>query len=308
LPSLPVHTIDLKYRGIPRAIGAYLIPHDHGVILVESGPSLTLHALQDGLNQHGYTLDDVSDVLLTHVHLDHAGAAGKIAQHGAQVYAHAIGAPHLVNPAKLLASAERIYGNQLRTLWGEFEPVPQSQIVSVEDGNVIDLYGLRFYAMSTPGHANHHLVYIVEDICFSGDIGGVRLGNTRSIQLPTPPPEFHLEWWRQSINKLSDVFRQQGVHWIVPTHFGLYDDPGWHMETIRDTLDALEEWIETNLTDNLPVDQVRRDYADWLQNNPRMNSLPLSITNADTVVNPSGMSADGLYRYWKKYRHENGIK
>ena len=170
MAKTPVYTIDLNFQGFHNAIAAYLIKHDHGAVLVESGPGSTLPALEQAINGHGLQLGDITHVLLTHIHLDHAGASGKLAQNGAIVCVHPAGAPHMINPEKLLASASRIYGDQMNSLWGEFLPVPEEKIWRVGHEEELDIHGLKFRALHTPGHAEHHICYFFEDICFSGDV------------------------------------------------------------------------------------------------------------------------------------------
>ena len=177
-----VYVLDLEFQGVPGTIASYLIPHRRGVVLVECGPGSTLPHLEQALAAQGYGLDDVTDVLLTHIHLDHAGAAGALARRGATIHVHPVGAPHLANPEKLLASAGRIYGDQMETLWGEFLPVPEERLHVVEDEETVVIEGLRFLGLDTPGHAYHHHVYLHEGVCFSGDIGGVRLAGQRHLR------------------------------------------------------------------------------------------------------------------------------
>src|SRR4030067_192880 len=136
LPA-PVHTLDLNFLGVPGTIAAYLIPHRQGVVLIESGPGSTVPALVNSLNSLGYRPADVTDVLLTHIHLDHAGAAGWLAEQGARIFVHPVGAPHLLNPEKLLASARRTSGDMMEPLWGELLPVPEDQLTVISDGEVV---------------------------------------------------------------------------------------------------------------------------------------------------------------------------
>jgi glyoxylase-like metal-dependent hydrolase (beta-lactamase superfamily II) len=168
------------------------------VVLVESGPGSTLSALQSALASEGYSARDVTHLLLTHIHLDHAGAAGWLARQGAEVYVHPVGAPHLLNPEKLLASASRIYGDRMDSLWGEFLSVPEDRLRVAEDAQEIVIGNLRFLPIDTPGHAYHHYAYLFEDVCFTGDIGGVRIPGFPYMRVPMPPPELHLEKWRES--------------------------------------------------------------------------------------------------------------
>src|SRR5215211_9540495 len=154
-----VITLDLKFQGRPDAIASYLIRSGEAVVLIESGPGSTLPGLEAGLANEGLSPRDVTHLLLTHIHLDHAGAAGWLARQGAGVYVHPVGAPHMLNPEKLLASATRIYGDRMDSLWGEFLPVPESQLNVPKDGEEIAIGDLSFIPINTPGHAEHHYAY-----------------------------------------------------------------------------------------------------------------------------------------------------
>jgi len=294
-----VITLDLNFQGRQQAIAAYLIKHSTGAILIESGPGSTLSALQAGLAANGLSVTDVTHVLLTHIHLDHAGAAGWLAREsGADIYVHPVGAPHLLNPEKLIASATRIYGDRMQVLWGEFLPVPQDQLIVPQDVQEIVIGNLRFIPVDTPGHAEHHYSYIFEDICFSGDVGGVRIPGYPYLRVPMPPPELHFGKWRQSIARL----RQEKFARIAPTHFGIFDDPDWHLQMVGKELDAAEGWLEAVMPGDPPVDELRRKFTDWVNAEGARQGLSPEAANAYELANPLGMSADGLQRYWKKFR------
>src|SRR6185503_16739075 len=170
-----VITLDLNFQGRPHAIASYLIrpPKGDAAVLIESGPGSTLASLEAGLAREGLSPRDVTHVLLTHIHLDHAGAAGWLARQGAQIYVHPVGAPHMLNPQKLLASAARIYGDRMESLWGEFLPVPENRLKVPKDGETIVVGNLEFVPLHSPGHAEHHYAYMFEDMIFCGDVGGV---------------------------------------------------------------------------------------------------------------------------------------
>lgn len=294
----PIHTIDLNFQGIPETIAAYLIPHARGAALVECGPGSTLPALTEGLADHGLTPADVTDVLITHIHLDHAGAAGWLARQGARVHVHHVGAPHIINPEKLLISAGRIYGDLMDQLWGEFVPVPEERINILHDNDEVEIEGLVFRALDTPGHAYHHITYLLDGVCFSGDNGGVRLPGTRALRLPTPPPEFHLEKWRTSIQRL----RGENIRQIAATHFGVHSDAGWHLDTLARTLDEIETWAEAAMSTAPTRDKFRQQFATWMQSNSVKAGLDSQMIAAYDVAISSQMSADGLWRYWNKFR------
>lgn len=204
--SPEIVTLDLNFQNCQQAIASYLIPYQDGIILIESGPGSTQIQLQKNLNDLGYDLQEITHVLLTHIHLDHAGAAGWLAGHGAHIFVHERGAPHLLDPSRLIASATRIYQDQMDILWGDFLPVPKGQLTSLTDGDEISIGPYNFRSLDTPGHANHHMAYLLDDICFSGDVGGVRISNlgTRHLRVPMPPPEFHPPKWRKSIERLKN--------------------------------------------------------------------------------------------------------
>jgi len=235
---------------------------------------------------------------LTHIHLDHAGGAGWLARQGAQIYVHPVGAPHMLNPEKLLASATRIYGDQMEKLWGEFLPVPEDKLVIAKDGEEIVIDNLHFVPLDTPGHAEHHFVYLFEDTCFSGDIGGVRIPGFQYLRLPMPPPELHFGKWRESIARMKTAKFAQ----IAPTHFGIFDDPGWQLQAVERDLDESERWLEKMMSDKPQIEVLRRQFADWMNEQGRKQGLSKDVVKAYELANPPGMSADGLQRYWNKYR------
>jgi glyoxylase-like metal-dependent hydrolase (beta-lactamase superfamily II) len=298
-----VKTLDLNFQGIHNAIAAYLIPHSGGAVLIETGPGSTIPALQAGLHAHGFSVADVTDVLLTHIHLDHAGAAGWLARQGARIHVHEVGAPHLRNPEKLLASAARIYGDQMQALWGEFLPVPEERLLVLQDGAIIEINGLCFRAVDTPGHANHHMAYIFESTCFSGDIGAVRMPGARHLRLPTPPPELNLELWRESQKKLQAEFEKGAFSRIAPTHFGVFNDPAWHLTALKSALDEIEQWMECSMPSEPSLQELREQFKIWSHERSLSLGMDAKTLVAYEAANPSGMSADGIYRYWHKVRN-----
>ena len=300
-PTNPnIFALDLKFRGIPGAIASYLIPHKRGAVLVECGPGSTIPVLQAQLSEHGFTAADISDVFLTHIHLDHAGAAGWFAQQGARIHVHPIGAPHLLNPEKLLSSAARIYGEQMGLLWGDFLPVIESHLVVHEDQDLIAIEELTFQALETPGHASHHFAYLLDGVCFSGDIGGVRMTGARHLRLPMPPPEFQPNEWRQSL----DILRQQIITHILPTHFGIFSDIDWHLDAIERALDDVEAWMEKFMPRALPPEELKREFLEWEAERSQFDKIEADYQAVYQTANPVEISLLGIQRYWKKYRQD----
>ena len=295
-----VVTLDLNFQGRPQAIAAYLIRSGDAVVLVESGPGSTLPGLEAGLADEGLSPRDVTHLLLTHIHLDHAGAAGWLARQGAEVYVHPVGAPHMLNPEKLIASATRIYGDKMESLWGEFLPVPEEKLHVAQDRQGIGIGNLEFLPIHTPGHAEHHYAYIFEDTCFSGDVGGVRIPGYQYLRVPMVPPELHLERWHESVNRL----RGERFSRIAPTHFGIYDDPGWQLREVDKGLYDAERWIEKMMAEDAspPIEALRESFTTWMVEQGAAFGLSEDVVKAFGLANPPGMSADGLLRYWKKVK------
>jgi glyoxylase-like metal-dependent hydrolase (beta-lactamase superfamily II) len=295
---MPLHTLDLNFQGVPNAIASYAVLHPKGVVLIDSGPGSTIESLTTALKRLDRSPGDVTDVLLTHIHLDHAGAAGWLARQGARISCHPNGAPHLIDPEKLLRSAGRIYGDMMDRLWGEFLPVPEDRLVVLKDREAIDIEGLRFTALDTPGHADHHFAYLFEDICFTGDVGGVRLPGPPHLRVPMPPPEFHLEKWRASLNRL----REEKFARIAPTHFGIYHDAQLHLSMLERGLDEVEEFMEAVMPGNPSVEEISDRFLEWTRKRSESQGLDRDHLVAYETANPSWMSAAGMQRYWRKHR------
>ena len=294
-----IATIDLHFQDQTQAIASYLIRDGDAVVLIESGPGSTLSALEAGLAKEGLSPRDITHVLLTHIHLDHAGAAGWLSRQGARIFVHPNGAPHMLNPEKLIASATRIYGDKMGTLWGEFLPVAADQLTVPNDAEEIVIGRLRFLPVNTPGHAEHHYSYLFEDVCFSGDVGGVRIPGYPYLRAPMPPPELHFGRWRDSIARLRSLKFTR----IAPTHFGIFDDADWQLTELQRRLDETERWLEQVMPADPPVDELREKFSTWMEDQGSAEELSDEVRQAYALANPLGMSADGLIRYWKKVRN-----
>ncbi|OQY88361.1 MAG: hypothetical protein B6D39_11255 [Anaerolineae bacterium UTCFX2] len=298
-----IHTLDLNFMDLPGAIASYLIPHTGGAVLVECGPGSTLVNLTAHLKEFGLAPGDITDVLLTHIHLDHAGSAGWWAKQGARIHVHPVGAPHLANPEKLLASAERIYGENMHSLWGEFLPVPQAQIVVHQDQEPIEIEDLLFRPLDTPGHAYHHYAYIFAETCFSGDIGGIRLAGLRHLRLPMPPPEIDLELWRASVERLAQEQRRGAFTRIAPTHFGIYADAEWHLRALADLVQQTDAWVSRQMAADPSIEELNRQFIEWTEARSQQERLSQAECQVYETANPSWMSAAGIHRYWHKTRN-----
>ena len=289
-------TLDLNFQGRTHAIASYLIRMGDSVVLVESGPGSTLSSLLSGLANEGLSPRDVTHVLLTHIHLDHAGASGWLAKQGAEIYVHPVGAPHLINPERLIASASRIYGDRMESLWGEFLPVPADRLKVAKDAEAIKIGAAEFLPINTPGHAEHHYAWLFEDMVFCGDVGGVRIPGYQYLRVPMPPPELHIERWKNSLKSLRNIKPAR----LAPTHFGIYNDVEWQLNEIEKGLDTAARWLEQVMPADPTIEELRAQFTAWMIKEGESMGLSEEVMNAYEIANPPGMSADGLMRYWKK--------
>lgn len=294
-----VHTLDLNFQNRKNAISAYLIPHTEGALLVESGPGSTTAALQKGLETHGMKIGDITHVLLSHIHLDHAGAAGWLAQQGVQVCVHPVGAPHMLNPEKLITSATQIYKDKMDSLWGKFLAVPEDQLTILEDGQKILVGDLEITAIHTPGHAEHHIAYGIEDdIVFTGDIGGMRMPGTNYIILPLVPPELHLEKWRASLEKLLSL----NFNRVAPTHSAIFDNAEEHLQLTIAAVDDAARLVDEVMPTEPSTEEFIRIIEVMVREQAIANGASEEALNTLLITNPLYISAAGLMRYWKKFR------
>ena len=235
-----VETIDLNFMGTEEVIASFLLLGTGSAAIVETGPTSCLEHLQAGLKANGVSPEDVWEVLLTHIHLDHAGASGHLAGllPNAPFYVHELGYPHLADPSKLVTSATRIYGERMDELWGEARPVPEERLVVLGDGEEVGAAGGRLVAHNTPGHAYHHLAYLEPDSgsLFAGDVAGIRLPGQSYVRPPTPPPEIDVEAWVRSIENI----RKMAPVTLHPTHFGSYEDVDRHLSELEQ---RLQDWL-----------------------------------------------------------------
>ena len=297
---MQIDTLDLNFQQIPQTIAAYLITGPAGVVLVETGPGSTLPTLRDHLQASHLRPTDLQAVIVTHIHLDHAGAAGWFAQQGVPVYVHYVGAPHLIDPSRLLASAARIYGDRMDTLWGEMRPSPADRIISLHDGDTITAAGLTFTAMNTPGHATHHHVICLDDVAFTGDAAGIHLPGLDFADLPAPPPEFHRETWQDTIQRLLAA---DFAH-IYPTHFGRVENPRDHLQALSHLMDQVVAFVGERIVAEMPRDQIVREYEGWIRQMATTHGVSEEMFQRYATANPHYMSVDGISRYWHRHRSQ----
>ena len=297
---MKVEALDLNFQGVEHTIASYLVEGPAGYVLVETGPMSTLEKLKERLQQRGLAPADIGHVLVTHIHLDHAGAAGWWAQQGAQIYVHHVGAPHLTDPSKLWSSARRIYGATMESLWGEIWPAPAERITALYDGDTVDVAGLTFTALDTPGHAWHHHVFRLGDVAFTGDAAGVRVFGSQWISLPAPPPEFQRDKWLDTLQRLA----AERFSALYLTHFGRVDAVDDHLQQFRDMLQAATTHVRQQMEAGVARDELIKRYVEWNRERASASGMSADTFAKYEVANPFFMSVDGIMRYMRKQAAE----
>ena len=289
---------DLEFEQRPRIIATAVVHSSGGVALVDPGPSSTLPRLRAALAGAGISMDDVTTILLTHIHLDHAGATGTLVRERPRlrVLVHEKGAPHMANPEKLIASASRLYGDAMDRLWGEVLPVPPSAMTILAGKERIEAGGRRFEVEYTPGHASHHVSFFDRDsgVALVGDTAGVKLTTDGFVMPPTPPPDVDLEAWHDSLRRIE----QWGPATLFLTHFGPSTSPG-HLPALRDHIAFVGALSKTSLAREGTDD----DREAWFADEVRLE-LSRRMNNADTrayeLAGRFDLNWRGLARYWRK--------
>ena len=295
---MSVDFIDLQFRGSPRVIATALISGPGGLTVIDPGPTSCLPVLEAGLRDRGLALRDVRTLLLTHIHLDHAGATGTIVERvpGIKVYVHERGAPHMIDPEKLLASVTRLYGDQMDRLWGAFLPVPASQVTVLTGGERLNISGTSLRVAYTPGHAKHHVSFLDEGagMAYVGDTAGLRISGDYLLA-PTPPPDIDIEAWQSSLDVI-DAWQPVS---LFLTHFGPVTPARAHLARFRTTLTAMAEAVRDSLKAGGSEEEQIRRFVERLREEAR-RGLPESEAKATELAAPFDQLWQGLARYWLK--------
>ena len=276
---MALEPLDLHHLGRERVIGSYLLETEDGPALQDCGPTTCLPALKARLAERGLELRDLRHLLLSHIHLDHAGAAGVLVREHPELQVHVsgIGAPHLIDPSRLEASARRLYGDEFDALWGELAPVPEANV------HLVGVETLGLATFPTPGHASHHVCYLdAEGTLYAGDAAGVRIQPSRFVLPPTPPPELDLEAWDRTIDQIL----ARGPKRLALIHFGVADDPERHLAELRE---RLREWAE----------RVREGASEGEFDAAAAADLGPDLAAYEQAM-PFWQSYAGLKRYWEK--------
>ena len=291
--------LDLDFCGVEGVIASVIIHGPGGVAIIDPGPSSTLPALRAGLDRAGIGLADVRAILLTHIHLDHAGATGTLVRENPalRVYVHEKGAPHMVDPSKLVASATRLWGDDMDRLWGEMRPVPADTLTILRGGERLSAGGRELEVAYTPGHASHHVSFFNMDagIAFVGDTAGVRLQSGRFIMPPTPPPDIDLEAWRDSFARIG----AWGAETLFITHFGPFAPVAAHLTEMADHLELTSGLVKASLARTGTDEEREAWFSDEIRRELRRR-MAESDAQAYEVAGRFDLSWRGLARYWRK--------
>jgi glyoxylase-like metal-dependent hydrolase (beta-lactamase superfamily II) len=277
--------IDLLHLGDERVIGSYLVDTPEGPALHDCGPATTFETLRAALAANGVPLADLRHLLLSHIHFDHAGAAGLLVRENPQLTVHvsAIGAPHLIDPSRLERSARRIYLDYFERLWGSLVPIPEGN-VRIAGDRVLD-----FDCFPSPGHARHHISYLRDGLLFAGDAAGVRIDPSPLVMPPTPPPEVDVEAWDAT---LDEIERREPER-VALIHFGVFDDVGRHLEDLRERLHRFADLVGNGATEDEFIAAAHVELGD-------------EAPTFDKAF-PPRQDYQGLARYWVKRREEEHV-
>ena len=289
---------DLRYQGHARLIGCGVVQTEVGMALVDPGPEITLDTLESALKGFCGGFENVHCLLLTHIHLDHAGATGAIVARypHVQVYAHARGAQHIVRPERLLASVRRIYGEEMEATWGSLSPTPAANVHALEGDEVLRIGGRSFEVAYTPGHANHHVCYldIATGTAFVGDTAGMRITNTPYIVPVALPPDIHVERWRESLGRLKDWAPDR----LFLTHYGPSEDVAWHLDNTERRLDDWAAQVRSSLFAKMDDPARAQRFHD-----SEMAAVRAALSDTDrapyALMGQPKASWYGLARYWR---------
>jgi glyoxylase-like metal-dependent hydrolase (beta-lactamase superfamily II) len=294
-----ITTLDLRYRGSRETVASYLADDgEGGFVLFESGPGSCRRQLVREVRRAGYSLSQLRAVFLTHIHLDHAGAAGTLArQTGCEVFAHPAGERHLLDPeAKLIPSARRLYGWKLPFIWGRVDAVPRGRVTAANHGQTIRVGAIEATGWHTPGHASHHVAWQIGDAVITGDIGGVRFPCSTYVTPPMPPPDIDVELWRASLRLLRDL----EPHRLLLTHFGSVADVGVHLEQLDGRIVRWSELAREELAAGADASMVGRRLTALDDREVAEGGVPKALVERSRRICPIGDSAAGLSRYWSK--------
>jgi glyoxylase-like metal-dependent hydrolase (beta-lactamase superfamily II) len=289
-----IHVLDTLHLGRAGIIAATLVETREGLVLFDTGPESTFDNLVGALKKRDFAPNEIRNVFLSHIHFDHAGAAWRFAELGANIYVHPRGAPHLADPRKLVMSAARIFGDDMERLWGRIAPVPVARLRVLEDGVMTQVGEVSVRALATPGHASHHHVYSWEDNLFGGDVAGVRIGQGPPIP-PFVPPELDIEAWLQSIDKMRGLAATK----LYLPHFGMIAGSiESHLEALEQCVRRWADWLRQRISAGEDKEQLTPAFASFEAAELRRGGATEEEITGYEAADPSYMAVMAALRCW----------
>jgi glyoxylase-like metal-dependent hydrolase (beta-lactamase superfamily II) len=295
-----IHILDTQHLGRPGIIASTLLETEDGPVLFDTGSESTFENVAGELRKLGVEPRDIRHVFLSHIHFDHAGAAWRFAELGATIHVHPRGAPHLIDPAKLVASATRLYGDEMERLWGKFSAIAPERVHVLEDNDVVRIPPFEIRARATPGHASHHHIYHWGDTVFGGDVAGVRLGSGPPAP-PFVPPELDIEAWRDSLARIRAL---NPANLYLP-HFGLVrDDIPSHLDSLEERIVRWSLWFRDRLRAGEDEAKMAPAFAEFVVRELCAAGATESEVADYEHADPSFMAVSAALRYWRKHHPE----
>jgi glyoxylase-like metal-dependent hydrolase (beta-lactamase superfamily II) len=294
-----VHVLDTNHLARPGIIAVTLLETNDGIALFDTGADSTFDHVVSEMNRRGFSPNDVRHVFLSHIHLDHAGAAWRFAEAGASIYVHRLGRKHLVDPRRLMESARRIFGDRMDRLWGEMRPINEEQVHATADGTAIQVGEFKIHPLATPGHASHHNVYHWDDNLFGGDVAGVRLDDGPPVP-PFVPPELNIEDWLASIEKM-----RLGAQRLYLPHCGVAGGKlEAHFDALAERVQRWAEWFRDRLRIGKSEPDLIAEFARYeAQDIVRSGAAAERVADYERA-DPSFMAVSASMRYWQKFHPE----
>jgi len=300
-----VFVLDTKHLNLDGKVAVFLLASAHKdghFALIETGPESTLPVIKAAIKEAGFDLNKLTDILLTHIHLDHAGAAGALVKEtGATVYVHERGAKHMLDPSRLLDSATRIYGELMDTLWGGMQAIPEDKLKVLRGGESLSILGHKLDVLYTPGHASHHVAFFLNNKdMFTGDVAAIRLTGSDVVRPAVPPPDINLELWQESIAKLKEAKPER----LFLTHYGMTDKVTEHLTTVLLKNKAWAEQILEGMLQNEDTETLVKRITEYGNAELKASNTPPEVMERHQQSSNYEMTVTGLVRYWTKFHPE----
>ena len=292
-----IKTIDLNFQGIKSTVACFLLKINKELALIECGPESCLKHLKNEIKKNGEDVRNIKHVFLTHIHLDHAGAAWWFAKNGANIYVHPFGERHLVNPEKLISSAEIIYGNNMKRLWGDIKAINENKVIPVKDKERIKINDMEIKALHTPGHAKHHISWVIGDSIFTGDVVGAKINNGPLVPA-CPPPDINIKEWEKSL----EIIKKENPKYLYFTHFGKFSYNEREVVDLQNTLKEWLIWVKKNEDIGEPI--LIEKFESFINKSLKNKLIDDETIEQYYIANPPYMSILGLKRVLMKNKYD----